>query len=76
MERAYAGDEPRGRLTGDELLRTPWLNPCELVGGHGIRMTPTNPTHGRVEVNVAAALRSFAQDVREVRCGRSATAAP
>ncbi|MCY4119326.1 MAG: Uma2 family endonuclease, partial [Acidobacteria bacterium] len=61
MERAYAGDEPPGLLTGDELLRMPWLNPCELVGGRVIRMTPTNPTHGRIEVNVAAALRRFAR---------------
>lgn len=37
----------------------PWLNPCELVGGRIVRMTPTNPTHGRIEVNVAAALRAF-----------------
>lgn len=37
----------------------PWLNPCELVGGRIVRMTPTNPTHGRIEVNVAAALRTF-----------------
>ena len=59
MDRAYSGDEPRGLLTGDELLRMPWLNPCELVGGRVIRMTPTNPTHGRIELNVAAALRSF-----------------
>ena len=61
MERAYSGDEPRGPLTGDELHRMPWLNPCELVGGRVVRMTPTNPTHGRIEVNVAAALRSFAR---------------
>jgi Uma2 family endonuclease len=37
----------------------PWLNPCELVGGRIVRMTPTNPTHGGIEVNVAAALRAF-----------------
>ena len=61
MERAYSGGEPRGPLTGDELQRMPWLNPCELVGGRVVRMTPTNPTHGRIEVNVAAALRSFAR---------------
>ena len=46
-------------VTGDELLRMPWLNPCELVSGRILRMTPTNPTHGRIEVNVAAALRAF-----------------
>ena len=61
MERAYTRGEPRGPLTGDELLRMPWLNPCELVAGRVLRMTPTNPTHGRIEVNVAAALRSFAR---------------
>lgn len=61
MERAYSGAKPRGPLTADELLRMPWLDPCELVGGRVIRMTPTNPTHGRIEVNVAAALRSFAR---------------
>ncbi len=37
----------------------PELDPCELVAGRVVRMTPTNPTHGRIEVNVAAALRHF-----------------
>ena len=37
----------------------PGLDPCELVAGRVVRMTPTNPTHGRIEVNVAAALRHF-----------------
>ncbi len=46
-------------MTGDELLRMPRLNPCELVAGRVVRMTPTNPTHGRIEVNVAAALKQF-----------------
>ena len=71
MERASTGGEPRGVLTGDELLRMPWLNPCELVGGRVVRMTPTNPTHGRIEVNVAAALRNFAraQDLGVVMAG-------
>ena len=46
-------------VTGDELLRMPGLDPCELVAGRIVRMTPTNPTHGRIEVNVAAALKRF-----------------
>ena len=46
-------------MTGEELLRKPWMNPCELVGGRIVRMTPTNPTHGRIEVNVAVALSRF-----------------
>ena len=46
-------------MTGEELLRKPWMNPCELVGGRIVRMTPANPTHGRIEVNVAVALSRF-----------------
>ena len=37
----------------------PELNPCELVAGRVVPMTPTNPTHGRIEANVAAALKHF-----------------
>ena len=59
MEDASSAQESTGRVTGERLLRMPWLNPCELVGGRIVRMTPTNPTHGRIEVNVAAALRAF-----------------
>lgn len=59
MEDAPGACESTGPLTGAQLLRMPWLNPCELVGGRIVRMTPTNPTHGRIEVNVAAALRAF-----------------
>lgn len=59
MEDALPAYESTGPVTGAQLLRMPWLNPCELVGGRIVRMTPTNPTHGRIEVNVAAALRAF-----------------
>ena len=59
MEDAHAVHESKGPVTGAQLLRMPWLNPCELVGGRIVRMTPTNPTHGRIEVNVAAALKAF-----------------
>ena len=59
MEDARSLHEAAAPVTGDELLGMPWLNPCELVGGRIVRMTPTNPTHGRIEVNVAAALRAF-----------------
>ena len=59
MEDALPPHESTAPVTGEELLRMPWLNPCELVGGRIVRMTPTNPTHGRIEVNVAAALRAF-----------------
>lgn len=59
MEPAPSTRESTRLLTGDELLRMPELNPCELVAGRVVPMTPTNPTHGRIEVNVAAALKHF-----------------
>lgn len=59
MEPAASRRESTRPVTGDELLRMPRLNPCELVAGRVVRMTPTNPTHGRIEVNVAAALKQF-----------------
>lgn len=46
-------------VTGDELLRMSRGKACELVAGRVVPMTPTNPTHGRIEVNVAAALKHF-----------------
>ena len=65
MEDALSGHESVAPVTGEELLRMPWLNPCELVGGRIVRMTPTNPTHGRIEVNVAVALGT--SSVRRIR---------
>jgi Uma2 family endonuclease len=59
MEDAPSFTEPAGLLTGDELLRLPQLNPCELVNGRIVRMTPTNADHGRIELNVGVALRAF-----------------
>lgn len=59
MEDASTAQESTGPVTGEQLLRMPWLNPRELVGGRIVRMTPTTPTHGRIEVNVAVALSRF-----------------
>ncbi len=59
MEPAVSSRESNRPMTGDELLRMPGLDPCELVAGRVVHMTPTNPTHGRIEVNVAAALKQF-----------------
>ena len=39
----------------------PDLGPCELIDGRIVRMTPTSPEHGRVEVNAAAVLKAWAQ---------------
>ena len=72
MEDALSAYESTRPVTGEELLRMPWLNPCELVGGRIVRMTPTNPTHGRIEVNVAAALGAFVRTHNpHLRRGRS-----
>jgi Uma2 family endonuclease len=59
MSQAERPGAPDDVLTGEELLRMPQLEPCELVGGRIRRMTPTNADHGRIELNVAAALRTF-----------------
>lgn len=59
MEDARRVPESTGLLTGHELLRMPHLNPCELVNGRLVPMTPTNAEHGRIELNVGAALRAF-----------------
>ncbi len=48
-------------ITGDELARMPDHELCELVDGRIVPMSPTNPDHGRIEMNVAAALRGFAR---------------
>ena len=59
MEPAATSRESTRPVTGDELMRMPGLDPCELVAGRVVPMTPTNPTHGRIEANVAAALKHF-----------------
>ena len=59
MEPATSSCDSTPPVTGDELLRMPGLDACELVAGRIVRMTPTNPIHGRIEVNVAAALKQF-----------------
>ena len=45
-------------ITGDELARMPDRGPCELVDGRIVPMSPTNPDHGRIELNIATALRA------------------
>ena len=46
-------------ITGDELARMGCDEPCELVDGRIVLMSPTNPEHGRIEANIAAAIGSF-----------------
>lgn len=59
MKPAFPLHEPPRPVTGDELLHMPECNPCELVSGRIVPMTLTSPAHGRIEVNVAAALKQF-----------------
>ena len=46
-------------ITGEELARMPDHDLCELIDGHIVPMSPTNPEHGRIEANISAALRAF-----------------
>ena len=59
MKRAATSHESTRPVTGDELIGMPGLDPCELVAGRVVPMTPTNATHGRIEANVTAALQQF-----------------
>lgn len=45
-------------IIGGELARLADHELCELVDGRIVPMSPTNPEHGRIEMNVAAALRN------------------
>jgi Uma2 family endonuclease len=48
-------------ITGDELARMPDHDLCELIDGRIVPMSPTNPEHGRIELNIAMTLRDFAR---------------
>lgn len=46
-------------ITGDELARMPDHDLTELIDGRIVVLSPTNPEHGRLEANVAGAVRDF-----------------
>lgn len=54
-------------VTGEELLRRPDLEPCELVNGKIVPMTPTGADHGEAEINVAFHLKLWATTGRHGR---------
>ena len=54
-------------ITGEDLARMGDIGRCELVDGRIVRMNPTNPWHGQIEVRIAAALEAF---VRPRKLGR------
>ncbi len=57
-------------MSGEELFRRPDLNPCELVDGRVVPLSPTGHSHGWVESNIAGDLRNW---VRSTRSGRVLT---
>jgi Uma2 family endonuclease len=48
-------------ITGEELARRPDLEPCELVEGRIVAMSPTGFTHGEVEYELGMELRAWAK---------------
>jgi len=49
-------------ITGEELLRMPDTERCELVQGQIVNMSPTGWKHGRIEYLLARHLDDFVQD--------------
>ena len=48
-------------VTGEELFRRPDLEPCELVEGRIVPMSPTGFLHGDFELELGGALRAWAR---------------
>ena len=59
MTSAQGPGEHDTLITGDELARMPDHDLSELIDGRIVPMSPTNPEHGRIEANIAAAIRGF-----------------
>jgi Uma2 family endonuclease len=59
MTTAQGSDKHDALITGDELARMPDHDLTELIDGRIVPLSPTNPEHGRLEANVAAALHRF-----------------
>jgi len=62
-------------ITGDELARMSDHDLTELIDGRIVPLSPTNPEHGRLEANVAGAIRDFvrAQNLGIVMVGEVGT---
>src|SRR5262245_59408551 len=59
MTAAHSTGEHEALITGDELAQMPDHDLCELIDGRIVPMRPTNPDHGRIELNIASVLRHF-----------------
>jgi Uma2 family endonuclease len=49
-------------MTGEELVRHPELQPCELVNGRVVPMTLTEFGHGRLALQIGARLQAWAEE--------------
>lgn len=49
-------------MTGEELARRPDLEPCELVGGRIVSLTPAGHLHGSVQAQLTARLGIYAHE--------------
>lgn len=54
-------------MTGEELLRRPDLNPCELVNGRVIPFSPAGDEHGGIEVELSARLHQYGKESKRGR---------
>jgi Uma2 family endonuclease len=48
-------------MTGEELLHRPDLEPCELVNGRIVALSPTGRGHGTAEAKLTARLTTYAE---------------
>jgi Uma2 family endonuclease len=48
-------------ISGEELFHRPDLNPCELVNGRIVLLSPTGYLHGEIELDLGSELRSWAR---------------
>ena len=54
-------------ITGEELFRRPDLEPCELVKGRIVPLTPTGAEHADVEFELGMRLRSYGKETKRGR---------
>jgi Uma2 family endonuclease len=64
---ALLKDSEERLITGEELLRRPDLNPCELVDGRVVPTMPTGDEHGDVEAELLTRLRVYSKETQRGR---------
>ena len=61
---AFEAETAERLITGEELSKMPEAEPCELIEGRIVRMSPTSHIHGRIETRFASRLSSFVEAAR------------